>query len=85
MYASYILGARRGRFKDSNGNKLPEPGLTKGHSTALQMLGTMILWFGWYGFNVSYTLVLTATSEVSNIWVSFSLVRLLFSVWKGPV
>lgn len=47
LYASYILGPRQGRFHDKDGNPLKKPGLTKGYSTSLQMLGTLILWFGW--------------------------------------
>lgn len=46
LYATWILGARRGRFHNIDGTLRKTPGLTKGHSTALQMLGTMILWFG---------------------------------------
>ena len=46
LYATFILGARRGRFYKPDGTPRSKPGLTKGHSTALQMLGTMILWFG---------------------------------------
>jgi ammonium transporter, Amt family len=59
LYATYILGPRRGRFTDGNGQPLARLGLTKGHSTSLQMLGTMILWFCWYGFNAGSALLLT--------------------------
>jgi len=50
LFATIILGARQGRFYDAKGNLKASPGLTKGHSAALQLLGTMILWFGWYGY-----------------------------------
>jgi ammonium transporter, Amt family len=59
LYATYILGPRRGRFTDANGKPLARLGLTKGHSTSLQMLGTMILWFCWYGFNAGSALLLS--------------------------
>ena len=32
-----------------------------GHSTTLQVMGTFILWLGWYGFNPGSTLGLTPT------------------------
>lgn len=51
LIAAVILGPRRGRFYDDDGNALETPGEIEGHSTALQVLGTFILWFGWYGFN----------------------------------
>lgn len=46
LIATYILGARKGRFTDSRGRKLAEPRTFQGHSMALQLMGTMILWFG---------------------------------------
>jgi ammonium transporter, Amt family len=46
LIATYILGARRGRFHDERGRPLDEPNPMPGHSIALQLLGTMILWFG---------------------------------------
>jgi Amt family ammonium transporter len=48
--AAKILGPRIGRW-DS-------PESFEGHSTPLQILGTFLLWFGWYGFNGGSTLTL---------------------------
>uniref|UniRef100_A0A7S2DZY3 Ammonium transporter n=1 Tax=Haptolina brevifila TaxID=156173 RepID=A0A7S2DZY3_9EUKA len=48
--AAKILGPRRGRWEN--------PKEFEGHSTPLQILGTFLLWFGWYGFNGGSTLVL---------------------------
>jgi len=51
LIAAIILGPRRGRFTDEDGNPLEEPVSFAPHSVSLQVLGTFILWFGWYGFN----------------------------------
>jgi len=51
LVAAIILGPRKGRFYDDDGNVLETPANFQGHSTALAMLGTFVLWFGWYGFN----------------------------------
>ena len=42
------LGPRLGRFDN--------PDEFEGHSTPLQIIGTFLLWFGWYGFNGGSTL-----------------------------
>ncbi len=47
LTAAYVLGARKDRF-DEEGNSQPIPG----HSIVFAVLGTLILAFGWYGFNV---------------------------------
>jgi len=52
-----IVGPRTGRF-DEKKNPLPMPG----HSTTLQVMGTFILWLGWYGFNPGSTLGLSAAN-----------------------
>ena len=55
-----ILGPRRGRFHDvQTGERLDVPKSIPGHSVSLQMLGTLILWFGWYGFNCGSALLLS--------------------------
>lgn len=51
LVAAIVLGPRRGRFYDEDGNALETPKDFPAHSVALQILGTFILWFGWYGFN----------------------------------
>lgn len=51
LFAAIILGPRRGRFHDESGRRLEKPREFPGSSFALQMLGTLVLWFGWYGFN----------------------------------
>jgi ammonia channel protein AmtB len=39
-----LLGPRLGRY-DANGKPIPIPG----HNVALAVLGTFLLWVGWYG------------------------------------
>lgn len=46
LIAAIILGPRKGRFYDDDGNPLEEPHTFAAHSVALQVLGTFILWFG---------------------------------------
>jgi Amt family ammonium transporter len=47
LTAAYMVGPRKGRF-DEAGNARPIPG----HSLLFAVIGTLILAFGWYGFNV---------------------------------
>lgn len=58
LLATLILGPRRGRFYDAQGDPFEKPKPFPGHSVALQLLGTMVLWFGWFGFNPGSALVL---------------------------
>jgi ammonium transporter, Amt family len=51
LVAAIILGPRIGRFHDADGNRLDEPASFPPHNVAMQILGTFLLWFGWYGFN----------------------------------
>uniref|UniRef100_A0A7S0RVR0 Ammonium transporter n=1 Tax=Chlamydomonas leiostraca TaxID=1034604 RepID=A0A7S0RVR0_9CHLO len=57
LMGAWIVGPRLGRF-DSNGNPVDMPG----HSATLVVLGTVLLWFGWYGFNPGSTLAISTTT-----------------------
>ncbi|KAM5553412.1 ammonium transporter 1 member 1 [Rosa sericea] len=46
LWGAYIEGPRIGRF-DHSGRSVA----LRGHSATLVVLGTFLLWFGWYGFN----------------------------------
>ncbi len=51
LAACLLLGPRIGKY-DARGNPRPIPG----HSIAFAVIGTFILWFGWFGFNPGSTL-----------------------------
>ncbi|KAK9809026.1 hypothetical protein WJX72_008127 [[Myrmecia] bisecta] len=53
LAGSLVLGPRIGRF-GPNGQVNP----MEGHNASLFVLGVMILWFGWYGFNPGSELAL---------------------------
>jgi Amt family ammonium transporter len=55
LMGAWIVGPRTGRFA-SDGRVNPMPG----HSAPLVVLGTFILWLGWYGFNPGSQLALVA-------------------------
>ena len=57
LVGAAVVGPRTGRY-DEKKKPLPMPG----HSTTLQVQGTLILWLGWYGFNPGSTLGLSATN-----------------------
>ena len=54
LVAAAILGPRIGRF-DATGKLVP----IQPHNSAFIGLGTLLLWFGWYGFNPGSTLMLS--------------------------
>ena len=56
LVACMMVGPRIGRFvKNAEGRLVPSRDFD-GSSIVLTSLGTMILWFGWYGFNPGSTL-----------------------------
>ncbi|EFJ46377.1 hypothetical protein VOLCADRAFT_75428 [Volvox carteri f. nagariensis] len=57
-----MVGPRMGRF-DSNGNPVEMPG----HSATLVVLGTVLLWFGWYGFNPGSQLLINTAVSASVV------------------
>jgi len=54
LVGAIFVGARRGKY-NADGSVNP----ILGHSMPLGMLGVMILWVGWYGFNAGSTLGLS--------------------------
>lgn len=71
--AVYVLGPRRGRFYNSQGEPLAQPKEIPGHSISLQVLGFFILWFGckfvnrnaWIPFATSISLKLPLSAQGS--------------------
>jgi len=66
LMGALVLGPRRGRFYDEDGNPLEEPNDFPPHSVTLQFLGTFCLWFGWYGFNPGSSLMVS-TAEMGSV------------------
>ena len=60
LMGAAIVGPRTGRF-DASGRPMAMPG----HNAALVVLGTFILWVGWYGFNPGSVLAITGDNAVS--------------------
>ena len=62
LVAARMVGPRRGRF-DENGDSQPIPG----HSMLLAVLGTLILAFGWYGFNVGTQATILSVADDGSV------------------
>ncbi|KAH9550508.1 hypothetical protein CY35_10G075600 [Sphagnum magellanicum] len=64
LWGALIEGPRIGRF-DKHGNVM----IFRGHSATLVVLGTFLLWFGWYGFNPgSFVHILVPYSGSRGNW-----------------
>ena len=69
LVGAYLIGPRKGRFDDDGStNVMP------GHSITLAVLGTLILCFGWYGFNVGTAASVFAVENGQLVLDSFSYV-----------
>merc|ERR1719499_754566 len=55
LVGAILCGPRKGRFE--------KPEEFDAHSLPLVVLGTFILWFGWYGFNCGSTLSMSSASD----------------------
>lgn len=70
FWGSFIEGPRIGRF-DHSGKGVA----LKGHSASLVVLGTFLLWFGWYGFNPgSFLIIAKAYGESGSVYGQWSAV-----------
>ena len=57
-----MLGPRLGRtFKRDGGGPMPP------HDLTIAVIGGLILWFGWYGFNPASTLSLMDNAGVARV------------------
>jgi len=67
LTAAWVIGPRMDRYNDDGSvNVIP------GHSMTFAVLGTLILCFGWYGFNVGTSAAPLAVSEGSLALGSFT-------------
>ncbi|PNW84804.1 hypothetical protein CHLRE_03g159254v5 [Chlamydomonas reinhardtii] len=71
LMGAWIMGPRVGRFaNDGTVNEM------RGHSSTLVVMGTFLLWFGWFGFNPGSNLVVAsqaAATVVSRVAVTTAL------------
>jgi len=58
LVGAAVVGAREGRFDAQSADDAFAP-----HSLPLIVLGTFILWFGWYGFNCGSTLGMASQAQ----------------------
>src|ERR671925_622452 len=58
LAGALLLGPRIGKFDGRRGNPIP------GHNIPYAVLGTIILWFGWFGFNPGSTLGVVTGNRV---------------------
>ncbi|MDQ2050824.1 ammonium transporter [Natronolimnohabitans sp. A-GB9] len=63
LTAAWIIGARMDKYNDDG-----SPNVIPGHSMTFAVLGTLILCFGWFGFNVgtAATVIDTGTFELAD-------------------
>lgn len=68
LMGTIVLGPRIGKFnKDGSANAI------EGHSMTLASLGTLILWFAWFGFNPGSTLSVGNGSQIAHVAVTTNL------------
>jgi len=83
LVGTIVLGPRIGKFnKDGSANAI------EGHSMALASLGTLVLWFAWFGFNPGSTLSVGDGSQIAHVAVNTNLAAVagalvaMFFAWK---
>merc|ERR1719461_575878 len=60
LMGAIFVGPRPGRFDPCSSARYGS------HSVPLQLFGTLILWYGWYGFNCGSTLAVDGFAGVAN-------------------
>lgn len=68
LMGTIVLGPRIGKYnKDGSANAI------EGHSMSLASLGTLVLWFAWFGFNPGSTLSVGDGSAIAHVAVTTNL------------
>ncbi|KAK3287211.1 ammonium transporter, variant 2 [Cymbomonas tetramitiformis] len=62
LMGAFFIGPRIGRFSPTG----PNPDF-QGHSNTLVVLGTFVLWFGWYGFNPGSQLTISTANDLTIV------------------
>merc|ERR1719181_1331481 len=57
LVGTYMIGPRKGRFEEGTDQAQFEP-----HNVTFIVLGTILLWVGWYGFNCGSTLAMNESA-----------------------
>ena len=83
LVGTVVLGPRIGKFnKDGSANAI------EGHSMALASLGTLILWFAWFGFNPGSTLSVGNGMKIAHVAITTNMsavaggLTAMFFAWK---
>ncbi|MCF7908225.1 MAG: ammonium transporter [Candidatus Omnitrophica bacterium] len=83
LMGTIVLRPRIGKFnKDGSANAI------EGHSMTLASLGTLILWFAWFGFNPGSTLSVGDGSQIAHVAVTTNMAAVagalsaMFFNWK---
>jgi len=84
LTAAAVLGPRMGRFnEDGSANVIP------GHSMTFAVLGTLILAFGWYGFNVGTSAIYGAdgfaAAQLGRVAITTTLAMAMGAIAAGGV
>lgn len=66
LIGAIAAGPRTGRFLKDGDSKF------RAHNVPLIVLGTLILWFGWFGFNAGSTLSMSGDNVKSAGYVSLN-------------
>ncbi|MFB6123072.1 MAG: ammonium transporter [Haloferacaceae archaeon] len=78
LVGAWMVGPRTGRYDDS-GDSQPIPG----HSVTFVVLGTFILAFGWYGFNVGTQATVLAVEDGALAFQGAALGRVALNTTLG--
>jgi Amt family ammonium transporter len=83
LTGAHYVGKRLGRFEDNDEQEF------RPHNMPLVVMGTLILWFGWYGFNAGSTLGITdgntslAGLVAMNTTISAAIAGLVTFIFRG--